>query len=151
MADQDQVQVEGEEAPASFDFGVFKDKDTVAVFSPRHPVTDKLMKEIKISVVGNDSTIYKQCRRRALNQKLQASARRQGKPITSAEALEDEVVDLIARCMKSWSSDGNPTLTVNGQALAFSYDNAVKMLTECSWLRLQLEDFIEDRANFLAS
>lgn len=127
----------------TFDFAKYKDADNIAQFSPSDPDTEVVQKDVVFDLVGCDSSVYKSCRRRSTN-KVLAKAQKNAKKVATAESIEDERVDRIAQCIKGWRG-----VMDDGQDVPYSYDAAVKLLTEGSWLKEQIEEFIEERSNFL--
>lgn len=118
--------------------------DTGATMIVRHPVTgDDLMgdgKPMTLTVLGADSGEFK----RAVSDS--AKARKPGKTATIADA-ERATVDMLTRITTGMSGNW----TWDGKAFPFSKDNVKRLYTERPWLRQQVDEFIADRSNFLAS
>lgn len=119
--------------------------DTGATMTVRHPVTgDDLNgaddKPMTLTVLGADSGEFK----RAVSDS--AKARKPGKVATIADA-ERATVDMLTRITTGMSGNW----TWDGKAFPFSKENVKRLYTERPWLRQQVDEFIADRANFLAS
>lgn len=97
---------------------------------------------ITIRLVGVDSAIYRKAQAALTNRKLVQNKR--GVKIT-AEELEADALEMAAKCTVSWSSD----LALDGAPIPFSKQNAAKLYQRFPWIKEQVEEFINDRANFL--
>ena len=104
-----------------------------------------ILTDIYIQVVGIDSNEYRKAER-AMQNRRSKQAQRGGKKLISAEALDIETIERLARCTKGWRG-----LTDNKKEIEFSYEKAIELYTEYPLLRDQVEDFIGDRENFLVS
>lgn len=119
-----------------------------ADFVPTHPNTGSPL-DVVIRVLGRDSDIYVSTLRKLSNKRMRnlginpASVRQ---TITSERQFEEEL-ELLARCIKSWEG----FLGEDGEPIPCNYENAVEILREFPWLREQIDAFITDRSNFLAS
>jgi len=101
--------------------------------------------DIFITVVGIDSDEFRKAEKEMQNRRLK-HAQRGGKKSITAEILEDEMIERLARCTTGWRG-----LTDNGKEVVFSYDKAKELYTDLPLLRDQVEEFIGDRENFLSS
>ena len=110
-----------------------------------HPVTEvSFDPPIHITVVGMDSDRYQKIQREATNKRLKkAQHRGRVRLQVTAEELEQESIELLAKCILGWEN-----IEWEGEPLKFSLDNA-KKLVSVQWIREQLDAFIGDRANFL--
>jgi hypothetical protein len=111
-----------------------------------HPVEDIPLdgsdgKPVVFKVVGIDSEQYRAAQRSAQNRRLSKKTRMK----ITAEQLEHEVLESIVACTVGWSNN----FEVDGAAMKFSAENAKTLYQRFPWLREQVQDFIEDRANFL--
>lgn len=113
-----------------------------------HPVTERSFDPpVYITVVGIDSELYQKASRELTNKRLKkATARGRFKLTATAEELEAEHIELLARCTVGWEN-----IEWEGKPLPFDKDNAKKLYTKAPWLREQVDLFMGDRANFLAS
>lgn len=111
-----------------------------------HPVEDTPLegsdgKPVVFKVVGIDSEQYRSAQRAAQNRRLSKKNRLK----ITAEQLEYEVLESLVACTIGWSNN----FEVDGAALKFSSENAKDLYLRFPWLREQVQDFVEDRANFL--
>lgn len=116
-----------------------------AVLTLRHPATHAVLtdeggKPIAMTVCGTDSETYLAAQRTVLNKRL---SRRNRTPLT-AEEIEDEAIDIIAKCVVSWNG-----IVLDGDLLVCSPENVRKVLSRFRWIKEQVDEFINDRANFV--
>jgi hypothetical protein len=108
-----------------------------------HPVTGEALfhegKPVTVRVVGNDSREFKAALSRI-------SAKLGSKKKSTLEQAEARSVELIAACVKGWYG-----LYEGKEPIECNPDNVVRVLTEQSWIREQLDTFIADRANFFTN
>lgn len=121
--------------------------------SIRHPITGSVLKtdagtDVVINVQGRDSQKFYDHQRKQL--KLIA---KEGPDKVTPDELSQLVVEQLAVCIIGWSKSVNPFFagidTPKGKG-AYSHRLCVKLMEdgELAWLRDQLDDFLEDRANF---
>lgn len=100
--------------------------------------------EIRFVLIGIDSPAY---------EALQIAKLRSENERTAAKANDDAIIAgrvadnkvVTAKCIKSWSG----VLDSSGNEIPFSVDAAIELVQKFPAIRMQLEDFIGDRANFL--
>ncbi len=90
---------------------------------------DEQETDIKISVLGVGSRIFKQAKQKIDSQ--EALATRRGKPLTEDQS-NDLWIDLLAKCTKGWEN-----VEVDGKKIEFSYDNAVDIYGKYPFIRNQ--------------
>ena len=105
-----------------------------------HPVTGEPL-GIKIKVAGVDSDYYRKEMRRQQNKRLKKGIR-----TISAEELENEVIELLVACTLDWEG-----IEYEGKVLECNKENARMIYKKFPWIREQVDNFINDRANFLKS
>lgn len=103
-----------------------------------HPTTGEAI-GITITVVGTDSDTYQKARRKLADKRIQ-----QRKAKLSIEDIENENIEMLARCTKGW--DG---VVVDGEAKPCTFSNAVELYKRFPWVREQVDAFMGERANFL--
>ena len=111
----------------------------------RHPATgEKLFNDKKepepmtIVVAGSDSALF----RGELKARIrQANLNKKRKDDVDIEEIERRGVELIAKCTLSWSG-----LQLDGKDLPFSYQAAVKLYGEHSWIKEQVDAAMADRS-----
>ena len=97
---------------------------------------------VQIQLAGVDSDIYRKAQRRITNMRL--SSKRGMSPKLTAEEMEAEALDILARCTMAWTG-----IVENGKSVPCDYDNARKLYATYPWIREQVDAFVNDRANFL--
>ena len=125
-----------------YDFGAAADRGAVmrlrdAVSS--EPLADKDGNPVTIHLAGQDSEAYRKAERAASNRRL---SMRSGKRIT-AEELEAEVIDTLARCTLGWAG-----IVSGGEPIPFTGGAAAKLYAQHRWIREQVEAFVASRENF---
>lgn len=117
---------------------------------------------IFIKVLGKDSDAHSKL--------FQAQQRRRVEKMTkggmrlrvnlSPESVEQDTTDLLAVCTVSWRTveqdkddpkleHAKPALLLNGAELACTRENAARVYKEYPWIKEQVDDAVNDRANFL--
>ena len=132
-------------APTPFDFAT-RDVAAKAEVGAELEVLDPVTNEpvgVYITLAGADSVVHRKAvanisKRRFNNQK---GFRNKG---FDPEKMEAESIEILAVCTLSWKG-----VTVDGDPLPCSRDNAIKMYTRFPWLREQVEQFIGDRSAYL--
>lgn len=115
----------------------------VGTLKLKHPLTGALT-GAEIDLAGPAHPQRKNlefARARALRAKMAKSGRLE----TDPEDDEDYLLDRLAGITVGWRGIGK-----NGQAIAFSVA-AARSLYEASWIRKQVEEYLRDDSNFLAS
>lgn len=112
----------------------------------KHPATKEPL-GMFISVLGRDSDIFTETMNEAINsdrrqRALDIKRGRDPKVETIEENMRDSV-NLIAKCTVAFDN-----LNFNGP-YSFSYENAVKLYSEQSWVLKQVTDAVNDIANFM--
>jgi hypothetical protein len=111
-----------------------------------HPLSGDRLKQddgsyIVIRLLGADAPEYRQRVHRIANKNVQ----RRKKSAPSAEQIEEQTVSLLAAITVGWEG-----IVVNGEALEFSEQAAKELYQDHVWIREQVDEFVADRANFLA-
>lgn len=123
--------------------------DEGAVMEVIHPGTGDVIRDpetgeaMTLTLLGVDSTAYQQAFRKNMNRRLNAKAKGQDK--MTAEQLESEAIERLVLCTKGWTHVG-----LDGEVLDCTEANARLVYTRFPWLRMQADEFIADRANFLS-
>ena len=103
-----------------------------------HPVTGEPL-DVRIKLAGIDSDYYKKELRKQQNKKFKKGFRK-----LSAEELEADTIELLVACTLDWEG-----VELEGQALECNPENVRKIYKRFPWIREQVDNFINDRANFL--
>ena len=105
---------------------------------------------ITIHVLGRDSDKYQEVSRRQQKRrtaKLSKGGFRPGNVggSISPEELESGSIELLAECTTGWSSN----MALDGEPLAFTVENAKTVYKRFPWIREQVDEAIDNRANFI--
>lgn len=117
-----------------------------------HPVTG-LSIGVHVSLVGKDSDIYRGRVRGLANEQLRAQAT--GRPLgTNAAPLDDmeiKSINALVAATTAWRSDdgGEGVVLLGGEKLAFSPENVRLAYTKILPLRDQVQEAINNLANFM--
>lgn len=118
---------------------------------------------IFITVLGKDSDAHRKLFQAQQRRRVEKMTKGGGVRIAGGlapEVLEQEANDLLAVCTKSWRTSEadkddpklehvKPVLLLNGEELACTRENAVRVYREYPWIKEQVDDAVNDRANFL--
>ena len=88
----------------------------------RTPLLTAEGEKITVIVIGKYSDEYQKHQRAVNNRRL---AQRGGRGKVTAEEIEAETIEMIARCIKGWKN-----VTLDGKMLECNYANAVKVLSD---------------------
>lgn len=133
-----------EKTLSGFDLGSFDGIDQATKMNVCHPGTgvpllNEAGENIFIEVYGKDSDVYRKTQRGITDRRLKA---RQGS--ITAERIEAEATEVLAACTKSWN------LVVDGAVPDCNAGKAKTVYARFKWLKEQVDDYIAERANFLA-
>lgn len=122
-----------------------------------HELTDPATHEplgVFITVIGADAPEYQDRQTTIARRRLNDFAKSRRMP--SAHEADAAAIDLLAFATRSWrTATGNAaepftaTVALDGKALAFTAENARMLYQRLPWIREQLEEVIQNRANFL--
>jgi hypothetical protein len=113
-----------------------------------HPTTlDPLMNEdgeteMSVVVYAPHSKEYKEKFNEKANKRLQVMQRSKKNQVT-VEDLEKDAVDLVARIIKNWD------ITYDGEQPDLSVAKAKEVFETLPWLRIQIEEAIEENRGFI--
>jgi len=111
------------------------------------PLVDEASKQpVTINVLGADSHKYTDLLHRAKNKARAALAKHGKKAVRTAEETEAEELEVAVKCTVGWSY-----VSWQGQPLPFSEANARMLYTERPWVLEQVQEFMEDRTNYLGN
>jgi hypothetical protein len=109
------------------------------------PLIARNGKPVTLMVLGPDSHVYRDFTRRQVRKRLA----RMNDPSKLAEIDFDEAdaetLDLLASCTVGWEN----VLDTDGKAIAWSAENARKLLAAYPVVREQVDTFVAARANFI--
>lgn len=120
-------------------------KATMEVVHPTtfEPLTDEEGNQVTITLHGPDSTVLRTARRKWQNKQLSEGVKRR-KMNVSAEQIESQAMELLIVATAGWEY-----LAFGGEEPECTPANVRKLYTELPWLREQVDEFINERSNFL--
>jgi hypothetical protein len=114
-----------------------------------HPVTAEPL-GIFITILGKDSTVFREHIREAVNDKLRREqiARKRGKDLEpdTVEKSEQESIELLTLCTKGWRN-----MVMGGHELEFTPANVRKVYSEYPWIRKQVDEGIANLELFMGN
>lgn len=117
--------------------------DQGATMQVRHPETEDAIEGMTITLLGQDSGVYK----KILLAKQQAALSRisKGKKAVDLDAtkLGEDSIDDLVKLTVGWEG-----FTLDGKKLDATPDNVRMVYAEWNWLREQAQEFVADRAHF---
>lgn len=124
-------------------YNLSKSADAGADLVIEDPITGEEL-DVTITLLGSDSAAYRNKAREMQRDRISKMAKGRNKKL-DLSVSEKEECELLAACTVGW--DG---IELDGVEVAFSYDEAVKLYLDFTWIKEQVDSFIGDRANFLA-
>lgn len=111
-----------------------------------HPTTGEILRDddgqaMRIQLLGKDSDEYRRAQRAATQRRLKSRSK---KSMIDAETLEREAVEVLIVCTKDWEGVGDA-----GEDLPCTPENIRRVYSTYLWLREQVDEFVEDRGNFM--
>lgn len=121
-----------------------KETATMEAVHPENmqPLRDDEGNKVTITVYGPDSEQRRKLDRKATNRRLKSA--KAGRINITAEELEAEAMEVLVACTVSWEN-----IALNGELLECNEKNVRKVYQEFPWLRKQVDNFINEDANFL--
>lgn len=109
-----------------------------------HPVTgDELTTSngdaVYIEVLGADSSKM----RAEMSDRARKQIAKRNSTINTIEEAEKASSELLASIIVTWYG-----IEENGEPIECTRENIIRVLTKYSWLRLQIDAFVSNRANF---
>lgn len=110
-----------------------------------HPVDGTTLKgddgvPLSITVYGADSDQFRSIVRQYGNKRLNEKKNKKQR----MEELEEMSAKILAKVTVSWHN-----IVENGEQLTCNEENAFKVYGEYPWIREQVDEFVNDRSNFL--
>ena len=117
-----------------------ENSDKGAVLTVLDPTTD-VPTDLKITLAGTDSAIYRNWVKNSINRKLGMKKNKK----FSYEESEHSGVELLAALTLGWEG-----LEFEGKPVKFTTEQAYDLYADpnMKWLREQVDEFVADRANF---
>ena len=104
---------------------------------------------VTISVVSSDSSEYTREYKDQVTDTISKVAKRAGKGgkfKVTGQSVDDDKLELSIACTKGWTG-----FELNGKPLEFNPKNCRMLYARLPFVREQVEQFINDRGNFLTS
>jgi len=110
-----------------------------------HPVEGTVLKSDKgqpltITVYGSDSDEFRKVVRQFGNKRLNEKKNKK----QTMEELEEMSARILSKVTVGWSN-----IVLDGETLKFSEQAAFNLYKEHSWIREQVDEFVNERSNFL--
>lgn len=113
----------------------------------KNPVNGQEMPGVEITLKGLDSEVFRKLTRKFADKRIEGMMKgRRGVATLTSSMMEDEQVQVLTACTIGWKG-----LVMNGKPFEFSPANAKTLYNQFSWLRDQVDEFINDRKNFLGN
>ena len=109
-------------------------------------VDEKTSKPVSIKLVSADSKEYRLAFHKQTNLRINRQSKRSARVHLTSEGMETDQIEILARCTKGWSG-----IMVDKVDVEFSEQAARDLYTRFPWISEQVDDFINDRANFLGN
>ena len=100
---------------------------------------------ITITVKGSDSKLYTQAQHDSVSKRINKRMGKGSMKLKSDE-WEQDALDLLIKCTVGWSG-----IVLDSKALEFSEANVRLVYTQFPWIREQVDEFVQDRGNFLGN
>ena len=117
--------------------------DEGATLELRHPETEELIDGMTITLLGQDSAVYRKIQ--LAKQQAALSRISKGKKAVDldAEKLAEDGIDDLVKLTVAWEG-----FKLDGKELKLTPEHARKVYTEWQWIREQAQEFVASRANF---
>lgn len=130
----------------SIDLSAFETQEEGAWLDVLHPVTGAVLRDesgeaMRICLVGKDSKEFRKAQRAATQRRLRSRSKANR---IDAESVELDAIEMLVACTKDWTGIGD-----NGAPLEFTPANVRAVYTRYVWLREQVDEFVDDRGNFI--
>lgn len=130
----------------SIDLGQFETDNEGEWLEILHPVDGTVIRDedgkaLRVCLVGKDSEDYRKAQRAITERRLRSRSKANR---MNARGLEREAVEVLVAVTKDWEGFGE-----NGAVLECTPENVRKAYTDHIWLREQVDEFVDDRANFM--
>lgn len=119
--------------------------DTGAVMDVLHPQTDEPIKGMTITLLGQDSEVYRKIQQARQQVTINRMAKGKKAVDLDAEKLAEDTIDDLVKLTVGWEG-----FAEGKTRLEFSKEAAHRIYSDpgYAWLKDQVQAFIGDRANF---
>ena len=123
-------------------------KKQVSLLELRHPISGETLEDEKgkkatITLNGPDSDAIKKVEREYMDRRLKEGIRRKKVHISVAQ-IEEQALEIDVAATVGWSG-----IEIDGEDLKFSPAQAKMIYKKFPWIREQVEEFFNDRSNFM--
>lgn len=129
----------------SFDLNSLKPvmADDGAVLNIVHPETEELIDGMTITLLGQDSKVYRKLQMSKQQAALNRMAKGKKAIDLDAEKLSEDSIEDLVKLTTAWAG-----FALDGKTLEFTPDNVRMVYNEWSWIKEQVQEFVGNRANF---
>jgi hypothetical protein len=129
----------------SFDLNSLKPvmADDGAVLNIVHPETEELIEGMTITLLGQDSKIYRKLQMGKQQAALNRMAKGKKALDLDAEKLSEDGIDDLVKLTTAWAG-----FTLDGKDLECTPENVRTVYADWSWIKEQVQEFVGNRANF---
>lgn len=107
---------------------------------------DTTGEQVQITLLGADSSRFRKGQFELAREQLRTTRRRTNSTADDMEAALKTLIGVLAECTLDWKH-----IAWNGEVLECNKPNATMLYTELPWLREQVSEFVQDRANYLGN
>lgn len=117
--------------------------DDGAVLSLVHPETEEVIEGMTITLLGQDSKVYRKLQMGKQQAALNRMAKGKKAIDLDAEKLSEDSIEDLVKLTTAWTG-----FALDGKDLELTPDNARMVYNEWSWIKEQVQEFVGNRANF---
>ena len=117
--------------------------DEGAVMEVLHPDTEEVIEGMTVTLLGQDSSVFKNLKRRKQNAMLTRMSKGKKAVSMDADTLERDALDEVVALTVDWKG-----FELDGKKLSFNEENARMVYSEHEWLMQQAQEFVANRSNF---
>jgi hypothetical protein len=114
-----------------------------AVMEVLHPDTEEVIEGMTVTLLGQDSSVFKNLKRRKQNAMLTRMSKGKKAVSMDADTLERDALDEVVALTVDWKG-----FELDGKKLSFNEENARMVYSEHEWLMQQAQEFVANRSNF---
>jgi hypothetical protein len=129
----------------SFDLNSLKPvmADDGAVLNIVHPETEELIDGMTITLLGQDSKVYRKLQMGKQQAALNRMAKGKKAIDLDAEKLSEDSIEDLVKLTTAWTG-----FALDGKSLEFTSDNVRMVYNDWAWIKEQVQEFVGNRANF---
>ena len=129
----------------SFDLNSLKPvmADDGAVLNIVHPETEELIEGMTITLLGQDSKVYRKLQMGKQQAALNRMAKGKKAIDLDAEKLSEDSIEDLVKLTTAWTG-----FALDGKKLEFTPDNVRMVYNDWAWIKEQVQEFVGNRANF---